>query len=62
MIGLVIIGVILVPVIAIIATFMLETRRKPRVPGLFLGSLVVQVTGIVASFVLLGALMGMLIP
>ncbi len=61
-IGLVIILVILVPVLTIIATFIIENRRKPRISALFIGSLVLQVSAIAASFVVLSLVMGLFVP
>ncbi len=62
MIGLVIIGVILVPIIILIAASMLEAPRTLRVPGLLIGSLVLQIGAIILSFAVLGAVLGFIIP
>jgi hypothetical protein len=62
MIGLVIIGIILVPIIILIAASVLETPRTLRIPGLFFGSLVLQIGGIILSFAILGTILGLIIP
>ncbi len=62
MIGYVIIGVILVPIIILIAASILEAPRTFRVPALFIGSLALQIGAIILSFAALGAILGFLIP
>jgi len=61
MIGLFIITLIVAPVAAIILAFVLDKPHKSRVPGVFLGSVVVLFGGMIALMALLGTALSFIV-
>ncbi len=62
MIGLLLIAIIVVPVITLVVAFVLGSPGTLRVPGLFIGSLILQIGAIIVSFAVLGAILGLIVP
>jgi len=62
MIGLLLMAIIVVPVITLIVAFVLGSPGTLRVPGLFIGSLILQIGIIIISFAIFGVLLGFIVP
>ena len=61
-IGLIVIAIIVLPVIVLTTASVFGAPRTFRVPGLFVGSLVLLVGAIIIGFAILGALLGFIVP
>jgi hypothetical protein len=61
-IGYVVLGLILVPVVVLIASAIFSSPRNTRVPGLFLGSVVLLIGATIVGFAAFGALLGLVFP
>lgn len=61
MIGFLIITLVVVPVAAVILAFILDKPRKSRVPGVFLGSVVVLLGGMIVLMALLGTALSFIV-
>ena len=62
MIGLVLMAIVVIPIIVLIATSIFSAPRTFRVPGLFMGSLVVLFITIMLVFAIFGAILGFFVP
>jgi hypothetical protein len=61
-IGFVIMAIIVGPVIAIILASMFGSPRTLRMPGLFLGSLIILVGALISGFAIIGLLLRFVVP
>ncbi len=61
-IGLVVLAIIVGPVIVLTIASMFGAPRTFRLPGLFLGSLVLLIGAIIVAFAIFGVLLGFIIP
>lgn len=61
-IGFVVLGIIVGPVILIILTAMLGAPRNFKIPGLFVGSIILLIGGLVASLAVIGRLLQFIVP
>ena len=62
MIGYVIMGVIGIPLITIVTIAIFTAPRNFRIPGLFLGSIILQIVGFIVVFAVIGVLLGFIVP
>ena len=62
MIGFILMGIIAIPVIVLIIASMLSTPRTFRVPGLFIGSIIVLFGIVMVVFAIFGAILGFIVP
>ena len=62
MIGYVIMVVIGVPLVSLITAAMFAAPRNFRIPGLFLGSIILQIVGFIVAFAVIGVLLGFIVP
>lgn len=61
-IGFVVLAIIVGPVILLTLVAMFGAPRNIRVPGLFLGSLILLIGGLIASLAIVGRLLGFVVP
>ena len=62
MIGFILMGIIVVPVIALITAAIFSKPRTFRIPSLFIGSLIVLFVIVMVVFALFGAILGFIVP
>ncbi len=61
-IGLTVMAIIAIPVIFLIITSIFSPPRTFRVPGLFLGSLILLIGAIIFAFAAFSAILGLIVP
>ena len=61
-IGFIVLAIIIGPVIILTIASMFGTPRTFRLPGLFLGSVILLIGAMVLGFAILGALLGFIVP
>ncbi len=61
-IGLIVLAIIVGPVIVLTIASMFGAPRTFRIPGLFIGSLVLLIAAIILAFAIFGELLGFIIP
>jgi hypothetical protein len=61
-IGYVVLGVILGPVLILTIASVIEFPKKSRIPELFLGSVFLLISGMVAGFAVIGYLLTFVVP
>jgi len=62
MMGLILMAIIVIPVIVLIIASILSAPRTFRVPGLFIGSLVLLMGVIILGFAIFGVILGFIVP
>ncbi len=61
-IGLIVLAIIVGPVIVLTIISMFGAPRTFRIPGLFIGSLVLLIGAMILAFAVFGALLGFIVP
>ena len=61
-IGFIVLAIIVGPVILLTIASIFEAPRTYRIPGLFIGSLILLIGAIVLSFAIAGVLLGFIVP
>lgn len=62
LIGFVVLAIIVVPVILITMVSIFSPPRKFKIPGLFLGSLILLIGALISGFAIFGFLLGFIVP
>lgn len=62
MIGFILMGIIAVPVIVLITASIFSKPRTFRIPGLFIGSIIVLFVIVMVVFAIFGGLLGFIVP
>lgn len=62
LIGFVVLAIIVVPVILITMVSIFSPPRTFKIPGLFLGSLILLVGALISGFAIFGFLLGFIVP
>ncbi len=62
MIGFVIMAIIGIPITILITAAIFEAPRTFRIPGLFLGSIILMVGGFIAAFAVISMLLKFIVP
>lgn len=61
-IGFVVLAIIVCPVILLTLAAMFGAPRTFRIPGLFMGSLILLIGALIAGFAIIGVLLGFIVP
>ncbi len=61
-IGYVVLGLIVVPVVVLVASAIFGSPRNTRVPGLFLACVVLLISATIVGFAAFGSLLGLVFP
>jgi len=62
MIGLIVIGLILVPLFALMISSVLDAPRSPRVAAMFTSVFLLQIIAMLIGFVVLAYILGFIVP